>query len=181
MKEGHGVGSKILPMAIRIKFLPYLVVIVIGVVGAVVLSQLNLTLWWEPDIFTQPPPIVETKPELPSSRPLPPPQPSATPQPDGLRISNQTSFPVRVVLLGVGDRLYPDGATVHWDFAPMEGSVKGLLLSLPEGNLKLSHGDIVLAFTLDGSKRYWGPYVIGENIQLQRDRQTNEWQLTLRP
>ncbi|XFA74028.1 hypothetical protein RYO59_002292 [Thermosynechococcaceae cyanobacterium Okahandja] len=168
-------------MAIRIKFLPYLVAVVIGVIGAIVLSQLHFTLWWEPDIFTQPPPIVETEPEIVSPAPLPPPQPPAMPQPDGLRISNQTAFPVRVVLLAAEDRFRPDSETIHWDFAPMEGSVKGLLLSLPDGTLKLREGDIVLAFTLDGSKRYWGPYVIGENEQLQRDRQTNEWQLTLRP
>lgn len=168
-------------MFIRIKFLPYLVAVLIGVIGAVILSQTHFTLWWEPDLLTQPPPIVEAEPETTTVQPLPTPQAPANPQPNGLRISNQTAFPVRVVLLAARDRTHPHKGAVHWDFAPMEGSIKGLLLTLPEGKLTLQSGDIVLAFTLDGSKRYWGPYVIGENGELQRDRQTQEWQLILRP
>ncbi|AHB89388.1 hypothetical protein NK55_10745 [Thermosynechococcus sp. NK55a] len=168
-------------MSIRIKFLPYLVAVLIGVIGAIILSQLHFTLWWEPDLLTQPPPIVEAEPETAAVEPLPTPQVPSNPQPNGLRVSNQTAFPVRVVLLAARDRAHPNTGAVHWDFAPMEGNLRGLLLTLPEGKLTLQSGDIVLAFTLDGSKRYWGPYVIGENSELQRDRQSQEWQLVLRP
>ena len=103
-----------------------------------------------------------------------------------LRMSNQTDQPVRVALLArqsgetsAGQSTY--GAPAHWDFAPGEGSRQGLILSLPEGNLKLKKGDILVAFAQDGSRRYWGPYVVGETATPIWNRQTSEWQLTLQP
>lgn len=103
-----------------------------------------------------------------------------------LRMSNQTDQPVRVALLArrsatasVGQPTYSDPA--HWDFAPGEGSAKGLILSLPEGNLKLKKGDILVAFAQDGSRRYWGPYVVGETASPVWNRQPAEWQLILQP
>lgn len=103
-----------------------------------------------------------------------------------LRMSNQTDQPVRVALLArrsaaasAGQPINDDPA--HWDFAPGEGSAKGLILSLPEGNLKLKKGDILVAFAQDGSRRYWGPYVVGETASPVWHRQTAEWQMILQP
>lgn len=103
-----------------------------------------------------------------------------------LRVSNQTDHPLRVALLL--KQPAPNAASkpkydepVHWDFAPGEGSSQGLVLSLPEGNLKLNKGDILVAFAQDGSRRYWGPFVVGETDTPVLNRKTSEWQLTLQP
>jgi cytoskeletal protein RodZ len=103
-----------------------------------------------------------------------------------LRVSNQTDHPLRVALLLKEPA--PTAATkpkydepVHWDFAPGEGSTQGLVLSLPEGNLKLKKGDILVAFAQDGSRRYWGPFVVGETDTPVLNRKTSEWQLILQP
>lgn len=103
-----------------------------------------------------------------------------------LRVSNQTDHPLRVALLL--KQSAPTAATkpkydepVHWDFAPGEGSSQGLVLSLPNGNLKLKKGDILVAFAQDGSRRYWGPFVVGETDIPVLNRKTSEWQLILQP
>ncbi|MDZ7960813.1 MAG: hypothetical protein RMY34_23530 [Aulosira sp. DedQUE10] len=102
-----------------------------------------------------------------------------------LRMSNQTNQPVRLALLarqsaakGSPSKSQHD-IPAHWDFAPQEGSEKGLLLSLPNGNLKLEKGDILVAFAQDGSRRYWGPYVVGETSLPRWNSQNREWQLIL--
>ena len=92
-------------------------------------------------------------------------------------MSNQTDQPVRLALLarrsGSSSSAQPTyGNPAHWDFAPGEGSGKGLLLSLPDGNLKLKKGDILVAFAQDGSGSYWGPYVVGETALPVWNRQT---------
>lgn len=104
-----------------------------------------------------------------------------------LRVSNQTDHPLRVALLlrqsaptsGASKPKYDE--PVHWDFAPGEGGGQGLVLSLPEGNLKLKKGDILVAFAQDGSRRYWGPFVVGETDTPVLNRKTSEWQLILQP
>jgi len=102
-----------------------------------------------------------------------------------LRMSNQTTQPVRLALLErqSGAKGSPPQSQhdipAHWDFAPQEGSEKGLLLSLPNGNLKLEKGDILVAFAQDGSRRYWGPYVVGETSLPRWNSQNREWQLVL--
>lgn len=114
-----------------------------------------------------------------------------------LRVSNQTQHPIRVALLfqTPESAATPDSNSiasgtsrsafssepVHWDFAPQEGSAKGLILSLPEGNLSLRPGDVVIAFAEDGSRRYWGPYIVGQTAWPIWDQQTQEWLLTLQP
>lgn len=104
-----------------------------------------------------------------------------------LRVSNQTEQPLRVALLTQSAKNSSAtskpkyGEPVHWDFAPGEGSSQGLVLSLPEGNLKLHKGDVIVAFAQDGSRRYWGPYVVGETNAPVLDRKTSEWQLILQP
>ncbi|MCC5646947.1 hypothetical protein LC607_29330 [Nostoc sp. CHAB 5824] len=105
-----------------------------------------------------------------------------------LRMSNQTNQPVRLALLArqsvaksSGTKQVNYDIPAHWDFAPQEGSEKGLILSLPENNLKLEKGDILVAFAQDGSRRYWGPYVVGETQLPKWNSQNKEWQLVLSP
>jgi hypothetical protein len=99
------------------------------------------------------------------------------------RVSNQTSHPIRVALLSqqpAGEaKTYAQPA--HWDFAPEEGREKGLLLSLPEKQLQLKPGDILVAFAQDGSQRYWGPYVVGTTDAPRWKANGAEWWLVLRP
>jgi hypothetical protein len=104
-----------------------------------------------------------------------------------LRMSNQTNQAVRLALLSRGsDQKVPPAekekvknVPAHWDFAPQEGSERGLVLSLPQGSLKLGKGDILVAFAQDGSRRYWGPYVVGETPVPAWDSQRKEWLLIL--
>ncbi|HYW20553.1 MAG TPA: hypothetical protein VE956_14830 [Nodularia sp. (in: cyanobacteria)] len=105
-----------------------------------------------------------------------------------LRLSNQTDQPVRLALLArqplvknSGDQKTQNDLPAHWDFDPQEGSQKGLILSLPDGNLKLETGDVIVAFAQDGSRRYWGPYVVGETSVPQWNNQNREWSLVLNP
>ncbi|MCW5313898.1 hypothetical protein GTQ43_08810 [Nostoc sp. KVJ3] len=105
-----------------------------------------------------------------------------------LRMSNQTNQPVRLALLarqsvtkGSSTKQTHYDVPAHWDFAPQEGSEKGLILSLPQNNLKLEKGDILVAFAQDGSRRYWGPYVVGETQLPKWNSQNQEWQLVLSP
>ena len=140
--------------------------------------------------FSTIPPAPASKPTAPVNQGTPP---VSSPKPGGvaasqgaLRMSNQTDQPVRVALLARqlaatsgGKPIY--SAPAHWDFAPGEGSSQGLILSLPEGNFKLKKGDILVAFAQDGSRRYWGPYVVGETPAPIWNQQTSEWQLNLQP
>lgn len=103
-----------------------------------------------------------------------------------LRMSNQTNQPVRLALLARRGEVKtsPNKAAdvpAHWDFAPQEGNEKGLVLSLPNGNLKLEKGDVLVAFAQDGSRRYWGPYVVGETNLPAWNAEGKEWQLILSP
>lgn len=116
--------------------------------------------------------------------------PTVAPVPGALRVSNQSEQPLRVALLTKQPGTNSTGNTadqdkysepIHWDFAPGEGSSQGLILSLPQGNLKLKKGDVIVAFAEDGSRRYWGPYVVGETPAPVLDRKTSEWQLVIQP
>ncbi|MBR8833562.1 MAG: hypothetical protein DSM106950_05850 [Stigonema ocellatum SAG 48.90 = DSM 106950] len=107
-------------------------------------------------------------------------------QQGSLRMSNQTQKPVRLALLarrsvvkGSDSQKSNYDVPAHWDFSPKEGSEKGLILSLPNGNLKLEKGDILVAFAQDSSRRYWGPYVVGETSLPTWNAQNREWQLLL--
>lgn len=104
--------------------------------------------------------------------------------PGALRLSNQTNYPVRIAFLArrVGaksTKLPVNGKPAHWDFAPGEGGSKGLVLSLPEGFVKLEKGDILVAFAQDGSGRYWGPYIVGETASPVWNDSSSEWHLIL--
>jgi len=104
-----------------------------------------------------------------------------------LRISNQTEQPLRLALLararvkGSDSKKTNYDIPAHWDFAPQEGSEKGLILSLPNGKLQLEKGDILVAFAQDGSRRYWGPYVVSETSSPTWNTEQGEWQLVISP
>ncbi len=140
-----------------------------------------------------PPPVETVKklvPVLPKVTPaLPTPAAAPAKNPEtvavgarqgNLRVSNSTEHPVRVALLSRHpEKTYTEPA--HWDFSPMEGGSQGLMLSLPQGGLKLKKGDILVAFAQDGSRLYWGPYVVGETPAPIWNSQQAEWQLILAP
>ncbi|MFM9267928.1 hypothetical protein [Tychonema sp. BBK16] len=98
-----------------------------------------------------------------------------------LRVSNRSEHPVRVALLAKRETEKSYSKPAHWDFAPGEGSGKGLMLSLPQTKLKVKQGDILVVFAQDGSRRYWGPYVAGETASPAWNNKTGEWQLILSP
>jgi hypothetical protein len=98
-----------------------------------------------------------------------------------LRVSNRTEHPVRIALLTKTQAEKSYDRPAHWDFAPGEGSGPGLMLSLPEGQLKVKQGDILVVFAQDGSRRYWGPYVTGETASPAWNHKAGEWQLVLQP
>ncbi|MDX2212994.1 MAG: hypothetical protein SFY66_06865 [Oculatellaceae cyanobacterium bins.114] len=186
-----------------------LYLIIFGLLGlgliVLLLSRFNIAVQVESDPANQP--TVEVTPSpLPSRDRSSSPKPSTIPTPSvtpptqtaptasqfhqgSLRVSNQTEHPIRVALLHrpaqsnsqseSNNAVY--GEPVHWDFAPNEGSTKGLILSLPNENLKLQPGDVLVAFAQDGSRRYWGPYVVGTTIAPVWDNNTGEWQLILQP
>lgn len=95
------------------------------------------------------------------------------------RVSNQSEHPVRVALLSRSSR--QSAEPVHWDFAPEEGSHGGLMLSLPEGDLTLKSGDVLVVFAQDGSRYYWGPYVVGETSFPTWNPKGKEWHLVVKP
>jgi len=148
-----------------------------------------------PEIESPRTPVVEKVEKLPPTLPtvsptLPTPvaSPPKSPDPEAVaarrgafRVSNPTEHPVRVALLARATQSKAYKEPAHWDFAPMEGGSQGLLLSLPQDNLLLSKGDILVAFAQDGSRRYWGPYVVGETPIPVWNQQQAEWQLVLQP
>ncbi|WNZ25386.1 hypothetical protein HJG54_22720 [Leptolyngbya sp. NK1-12] len=141
----------------------------------------------------QPSPTASPSPTPKAETPIPSPSPSviapapAAPSEGGLRVSNRTTFPVRIALLhqATAADVPPEQVTyeqpVHWDFAPEEGEAKGLILSLPEGSLRLKAGDVLVAFAQDGSRRYWGPYVVGRTPAPNWSAAEKEWSLILQP
>lgn len=180
-------------MSSKPKIHPGILAALAGGLLAIVLSQ----FWLNPPTRTtqdESPPVVETEPQAPAqTQPVQRQVPSpaiANPQPiaNGLRVKNQTPFPIRLVLLtqtpppqSTAATASADQEPVHWDFAPDEGSDAGLILSLPAGNLRLQTTDILVGFAVDGSRRYWGPYVVGETVSPQKQPESGEWQLILQP
>lgn len=181
----------------------FIVVLVLGI-ASLGLGLFQFRVWLEPqspDTSSLPPispprvselqKVERLSPALPTpSVILPSPTPSPTKSLDptalaahqgGLRVSNPTQHPIRLALLAQkkGAKAYAEPA--HWDFAPMEGGSVGLILSLPQGNLILEKGDIIVAFAQDGSRLYWGPYVVGETSVPVWNPQVGEWQLVLPP
>ncbi|NET38066.1 MAG: hypothetical protein F6K19_39725 [Cyanothece sp. SIO1E1] len=146
--------------------------------------------------------IPNVEPSSTTSPAIPAPNPAASNSPAAssnaasdsgkLRVSNQTNHPIRIALLtqrpesglitpstspADTQSLYDQPA--HWDFAPAEGSRNGLLLSLPDLNLQLKTGDVLMAFAQDGSRLYWGPYVVGKTSLPTWNPQSSEWLLVI--
>jgi hypothetical protein len=105
-----------------------------------------------------------------------------------IRVSNRSIHPVRVAILAQAVLSPTDAAPdlrdgyrdpMHWDFAPAEGSARGLLLSSPDEVLTLQPGDIVVAFAQDGSRHYWGPFVVGSTPTPAWHTEDGEWYLVL--
>lgn len=95
-----------------------------------------------------------------------------------LRVVNRSDHPLRLVLQVEGGAPRPP---LHWDFAPREMGRQGLLLSQPTGALSVQRGDVIVAFALDGSRLYWGPYRVGGAPQPRWNGRHREWQLALEP
>ena len=144
---------------------------------------------FSPSPIVSPSPIASTSPS-PADSPAPNKPIVASPAPanvkGSLRVSNQSVYPIRVALLfqqrkdgSQNTQPEPYQQPVHWDFAPGEGGAKGLLVSLPDANLQLKAGDVLIAFAQDGSRRYWGPYVVGKTNSPTWDKATQEWELIL--
>jgi hypothetical protein len=191
---------------LRLKIYPA----VIGVLGVCLIASLFANVQIEVNQgITSPAPELERSPTV-ASPTSPSPQPIASPSPlpspirnepsllaapteslpaigieaqGDLRVSNQTNYPLRVALLHQqsSDTSPTFSQPVHWDFAPGEGEAKGLILSLPNQNLQLQPGDVLVAFAQDGSRRYWGPYVVGKTSAPVWNANTSEWQLILQP
>ncbi|WP_017325893.1 hypothetical protein [Synechococcus sp. PCC 7336] len=99
-----------------------------------------------------------------------------------LRVGNRTPFPLRVVVLARNVPENPSNIPAHWDFAPGEGGSEGLTLSLKEKEpLVVGPGDIIVAFTIDGSRRYWGPNVVDETIAPFWNSSDRSWTMILQP
>jgi hypothetical protein len=101
-----------------------------------------------------------------------------------LRVRNRSSHPVRVVLLMRSrqqelEKQPIDLPPVHWDFAPWEGQGRGSLLALPDRPVQLKQGDVLVAFAQDGSRRYWGPFVVGETKLPVWNQEAQEWEILL--
>ncbi|MEN9226396.1 MAG: hypothetical protein Q6M54_13095 [Thermostichus sp. DRC_bins_24] len=97
------------------------------------------------------------------------------------RVGNRTPYPIRLVILMRGGERLINPETAHWDFAPGEGGSEGLVLSLGEEPLQIGPGDIVVAFTLDGTRRYWGPNVVGESLAPFWHGESRSWSMILQP
>ncbi len=159
--------------AVMIGALFGLVVLVLGAMQFSVSIEPQPTPTVSPENFVPPPVAVPSA--TPSINQVRSPASKMAGVPGALILSNKTDLPVRVALLARGKAVEP----AHWDFAPLEGSKEGLILSLPKGNFKLEKGDILVAFAQDGSGQYWGPYVVGESDAPIWDRKLLRWQLTL--
>ncbi|BAC91690.1 hypothetical protein [Gloeobacter violaceus] len=94
-----------------------------------------------------------------------------------VRVGNKTPYPVRVVVTKADGSL--EGA--FWDFAPGEGGTEGIRLALADRPIVLGEGDVITIFTVDGSRRYWGPSIIGRTNAPFWDAKRRLWTTVLRP
>lgn len=146
------------------------------------------------------PPHLQAKATLPDSADL------IASTPGSIRVRNATYHPIRIALLpqiqlpsnlasstpqvaiapptDIDQQEEPQdspqyGEPLHWDFVPREGHDNGLILAASGGHVKLQPGDVLTAFAQDGSRRYWGPYVVGVTESPVWNSDTQEWSLVL--
>lgn len=165
-------------MGLKANILAQISAAVVGGTAAFFLSQLAVGI--------DPPGIALSNDVTPPPPSAPEPSIATEPLPEKpvayanqLRVSNRSTYPIRVVLLP--RQQATEEQRFHWDFAPTEGNEEGLLLSRPTGQLQLKTGDVLTAFALDGSRRYWGPYIVGETKLPTQAASAPEWQLILKP
>jgi hypothetical protein len=108
-----------------------------------------------------------------------------------LRVSNRSQHPIRLAMRLKAEKLRGDKynekvanpnryeVPAHWDFYAGEGGDRGLIVALPNRSVHLSKGDVVMAFAQDGSRRYWGPLIVGETDNPIWNPATQEWNLVL--
>lgn len=189
---------------LKLKIYPAIIVVLGLSLVALLLSRIQIQIASSDSTSVMPLPTepeVPPAPEIPApSSPSPIAESPATPTPQapvapspttaasanlqgGLRVRNQTPFPIRLALLPQqsSESTITYNQPVHWDFAPEEGKAKGLILSLPDRTLSLQAGDVLVAFAQDGSRRYWGPYVVGKTAIPDWSDQQREWSLILQP
>ncbi|MCM1982731.1 hypothetical protein [Lyngbya confervoides] len=125
------------------------------------------------------------QPREPGSSTLPP-DPLAPAGKDwsgDLRVFNQTLQPIRLVLRR-SPRTPADQSAelppVEWDFTGQEGADWGVTVSLPnQSPMDLKPGDVLFAYALDSSHRYWGPFVVGQTEAPVHDPAKREWRLRI--
>lgn len=189
------------------KTYPALIIVLVAVGGVTMLGMPQLSRFFGPSPRSSEGSSVPeaTLTELPASDYVVPDQPmrsastsqsaAARPIPGNqargqggtLRVGNQTDHPIRVVLMprsagaASSAKATASSEPIHWDFAPGEGGLQGLKLSIPESDLKVTAGDVIVAFATDGTRRYWGPNVVGETSAPFWNTQTQEWSMILQP
>lgn len=94
-----------------------------------------------------------------------------------LRVGNKTPYPVRVIVTKSDGSL--EGA--FWDFAPGEGGTEGIRLALGDKPVLMTDGDVITVFAVDGSRRYWGPNILGRTAAPFWDGKRRIWSTVLRP
>ncbi|WP_287127984.1 hypothetical protein [Candidatus Cyanaurora vandensis] len=92
-----------------------------------------------------------------------------------LRVGNATPLPVRVVLTKT------DGKPQAWDLAPRQASNEGQELITANTPAQAAEGDLLLIFATDGSRRYWGPNVLGFTPAPFWDSRRRLWTTVVRP
>jgi hypothetical protein len=94
-----------------------------------------------------------------------------------LRVGNSTDAPLRVSLTK------RDGSVkaANWDFAPRKASREGLPLTLGRGALQVEPGDVLFIYATDGSRRFWGPDIVGQSPAPFWDNKYRFWSTLLRP
>lgn len=116
-----------------------------------------------------PVPTSESKSKPLVAKPLPP--KASGP----LSVSNLSIHPVRVVL-----QSRSAAEPFNWDFSPGEGQEQGLQLSLSQVPLVIDKGDILFIFAIDGSRTYWGPWIVGESSSLVWQGDRRGWSLAIK-
>jgi len=88
-----------------------------------------------------------------------------------LRVGNPTPLPLKVLLTRT------DGSHQVWTLAPRQGQSEGQALT----NLAVAEGDLLLILATDGSRRYWGPNILGFTPAPFWDGKRRIWSTLVRP